>query len=134
MSKFTPLINYENIDHIRNQIKLKKNNNPYMATTLDSIKVLTDYDTFPYPRWFRGVAQSTEPIIAEREAGWRPRHDNCYKLIQPYEDFSTQNYPNHCFEGPCSAVYPCYPEYLQKFADREALNVILNKSCTVQYR
>lgn len=131
-SKFTPDINEQNVQNIRAQIQSKKEANPYLATVNQSAQVITDYDTFPYPRWFRGVPNSDRPIVAEREAGWRPRHDNCYRIEKPYS--SESNYPNHCFEGPCSVVYPCYPKYLQKFSDREALNVMLNNACTIQYR
>lgn len=72
-------INYHNINNIQEQIKNKKNPNPYFATTKQAKGVITDHDTFPYPRYFRGKPSSSVPIIAEREAGWRPRHDDAYK-------------------------------------------------------
>ena len=131
MTRLTPFVNEKNINNVRKQIADKASYNPYYATVQQASEVLTDYDTFPYPRWWRGVPESSQPVVAEREAGWRPRHDSCYCITSP------QNpglYPNHCFEAPCSTVFPCYPEYLQKFSDREALNVILNKACIVQYR
>lgn len=131
-SVFTPIINDVNVDNVRQQIALKKGYQPYLATDNQASQVLTDYDTFPYPRWFRGIPESSQPVVAEREAGWRPRHDDCYKVLQPKGP--DRRYPNHCFEAACSTVFPCYPEYLQKFSDREALNVILNKACIVQYR
>ena len=68
-------LNYKNIE---DQIIRKKSFYPYYATTKESRSVITDYDVFPYPRYFRGIAQSNQPIVAEREAGWRPRHDNAY--------------------------------------------------------
>ena len=71
-------INYININNVREQIKRKKQSKPYYATTRQSSAVITDYDTFPYPRYFRGIPQSYSPIVAEREAGWRPRHDDAY--------------------------------------------------------
>ena len=44
---------------------------PYRATG-DTVKLtLTDMDTFPYPRWYRGVRTSNLPTIMEREAGFR---------------------------------------------------------------
>lgn len=131
-SSFTPIIDKSNVHNVREQIALKKSCQPHLATVNDSAQVLTDYDTFPYPRWFRGIPDSSQAIVAEREAGWRPRHDDCYKVLIP-KDKNTR-YPNHCFEGSCSVTYPCYPEYLTKYADREALNVILNKTCISQYR
>lgn len=71
-------INNINLHNIQEQIKRKKMSCPFFATTEDSKSVITDYDTFPYPRYFRGDPKSSFPIVAEREAGWRPRHDNSY--------------------------------------------------------
>lgn len=120
-----------NVDNIRQQISQKKQSAPFYATSTDALGALTDFDTFPYPRWFRGVYTSDKPIIAEREAGWRPRRDNCYAVNSPHAKLP---YPNHCFAGPCSVVFPCYPEYLQKFSDQKELEVILNNACTLEYR
>ena len=128
---FTQNINSSNVNHVREQIAKKSGFLPYLATKKEASNIITDYDVFPYPRYFRGVPTSSVPIVAEREAGWRPRHDDCYKVLQPP---SKINYPNHCYQAACSTTYPCYPEYLAKYADRELLNTILNKACTVQYR
>ena len=128
---FTQNINSSNVNHVREQIAKKSGFLPYLATKKEASNILTDYDVFPYPRYFRGVPTSSVPIVAEREAGWRPRHDDCYKVLQPP---SKINYPNHCYQAACSTVYPCYPEYLTKYADKELLNVILNKACISQYR
>ena len=77
------------------------------------------------------IAGLSEPVIAEREAGWRKRQDSCYKVnAPPIRD----NYPNHCFQSACSTIYPCYPEYMTKYADKEAMDLLLNKSCVTQYR
>jgi hypothetical protein len=119
-SKYTPMINDVNIRNVREQIARKKGYNPYYATTNQSTQVLTDYDTFPYPRYFRGVPTSSAPIVAEREAGWRPRHDNCYKVLEPM--MKERNYPNHCFSAACSTVFPCY------------LENNINKDCIHLYR
>ena len=132
-SRLTPYINDENVANVRAQILRKELSTPYHATVEQAGGVLTDYDTFPYPRWFRGVYYSKDPIVAEREAGWRPRHDNCYKVMIPPND-GIIPYPNHCFESACSTVFPCYPEQLAKYTDKEFLDVMLNKACTVQYR
>ena len=132
-NKLTPIINDLNVENVRKQIALKKAPRPHRATTRQAVQVMTDYDTFPYPRYFRGVPQSTVPIVAEREAGWRPRHDNCYKVLEPIPEIRDP-YPNHCFQSACNTVFPCYPEYMQKFADRKAMDLILNRACIVQYR
>ena len=106
---------------------------PYYATVKEAGEVLTDYDTFPYPRWFRGVYDSPVPIVAEREAGWRPRHDSCYKMEKPCSEVASK-YPNHCMQSACSTVYPCYPQQMSRYADKAALDVELNNACIVQYR
>jgi len=125
---YTELINHENVENVRKQIELSRKG--FIPTSNLAKKIITDYDTTPYPRWFRGDYRNTEPIIAEREAGYRPQENSCYSK----KFISEVKYPNHCFESACSTVYPCYPEYLAKLSDREAMNVLLNKNCITQYR
>jgi hypothetical protein len=129
----TPLINQNNVESVRFMINKKKSSNPYYATVGEAGSVLTDYDHFPYTRNWRGVYDSPVPVVNEREAGWRSRNDSCYDVNIPVSKLQSL-YPNHCFEVPCSTVFPCYPEYLAKYSDRAALNVMLNKACIVQYR
>lgn len=106
MTDITTLINNTNVMNINTQINKKKGFEPYYATIEHSVQVLTDYDVFPYPRWYRGIPTSSEPIVAEREAGWRIRHDDYYHPV--CEPETPIPYPNHCFQGPCSLVLPCY--------------------------
>ncbi len=127
----TNYINHINVKNIRNQIEQKKQSKPYYATEKVGSSVLTDYDSFPYERWFRGDYKSSEPIVAEREAGWRSRHDFCY--VNPPSTIQKEKI-NLCFEAPCSVVYPCYPNILAKFADRDSLNVAINNACVSEYR
>ena len=133
MTDFYDRIRIQNIENVKKQILEKKSYRPMFATVQNTADTITDYDTFPYPRWFRGIPTSSTPVIAEREAGWRIRNDNCYKVLKPMVN-DKNSYPNHCFEGSCSLVVPCYPEHLQNYGDKEALNVTLNKACIVQYR
>lgn len=123
-------INYDNVKNVRSQIVQKKNSEPYFATVNTGSLVLTDYDNFPYNRFWRGEKYSYLPIVAEREAGWRPVNNNCYKDGVRQKAYEV----NNCFETACSTVYPCVPGYLAKYADRDALNVMLNNSCIVEYR
>lgn len=131
---YTPLINDVNVKNVQRQIELAKQPYPYRATIETASDVLTDYDTFPYTRWWRGVPDSYKPMVAEREAGWRPRHDHCYMLQEPPDLSGPTPYPNHCFQSACNTTYPCYPEYLQKLSDKAALESLLNKACIVQFR
>lgn len=128
---FTRQFNNLNVNNIRHQIEQKKESAPFYATLKDGSSVLTDYDHFPYTRYFRGIAESDRPIVAEREAGWRPIYNKCYKVEDPTP--SVENRKN-CFETACSAVYPCYPSYAAKYSDRDAFNVMLNNACIVEYR
>lgn len=98
------IITNNNISKVQSYIAMKKQSTPYYATSEEASNIVTDYDSFPYTRWFRGVYNSERPIIAEREAGWRVRNDSCYDY-KPNKDKS-QN-PDHCFEYPCSTVFPC---------------------------
>lgn len=118
-------INMQNMRNVQYQIELKKyNERPYYATRSDVTQVITDYDEVPYKRWYRGIPEINTLIIAEREAGYRPQIQKVY--------ISSKSEPekiNHCFESACSVVYPCYPEYLKKYSDRDEMNVLLNKTC-----
>ena len=68
-----------NIMNVREQINKKKGLNPYFATGDLVVGVVTDQDVFPYQRMFRGVPESSVPIVYERETGWRDRHDDAYR-------------------------------------------------------
>ena len=104
MSSLTEHITANNVANIRAQIAAKNGTQPYRATVAQTYGTLTDYDVFPYPRWWRGIPQYAYPIVAEREAGWRPRHDSCYQAFSIPE---TTYSPRVCFQAPCSTVYPC---------------------------
>ena len=127
----TQYININNTHYIQSQIQLKKNTNPYYSTKNQVAEVITDYDNFPYQRWFKGVYNSTVPIVAEREAGYRPRYDNCYKFRGNSEPAV---YPNHCFEAPCSTVYPCNPLYLATRGSIGEQNIQVKEKCVIEYR
>lgn len=130
-SPITPFMNDLNVAHIRAQIRAKNSSGPFFATAGNAVQTITDHDTFPYPRYYRGIAGLSDPVIADREAGWRKRHDSCYEVNAPP---IWDNYPNHCFQSACSTVYPCYPEYITKYADKEAMDLLLNRTCVVEYR
>lgn len=77
---------------------------PFYATQEFAQSTLTDMDEFPYKRFYRGVYNSSTPIVFEREAGWRPLHNNCYKQIGNPKNCE---HP-YCWQYPCSTVYPCH--------------------------
>jgi hypothetical protein len=108
---------YNNINNVKHQIELKKNYKPYFATLKIGDDVITDFDTVPYKRWYRGIATSDQPIVAEREAGWRNR-----AIIPNYSKIQ-KTYPSHCFQTACSTVYPCFTKQLQHDTNSGALAV-----------
>lgn len=80
----------------------------FYANNLDVGYTVTDMDHFPYTRFYRGEYQSPEPVIFNREAGYRFVSQRCYDT-QP--EFATP-YPNYCYESACSTIYPCVPGQL----------------------
>lgn len=68
------------MNYLSSMIQLKQQDErPYMSS---GPTIKTDMDTFPYPRFYRGVYNNTNAIIFDREAGWHPREDACY--AKPY--------------------------------------------------
>lgn len=107
MDNLTPLINENNISNVRRQIELKKNYRPFMSTFGDIQGTVTDYDVFPYDRYYRGIPGYSDPVVAERETGFRRREQGCYNLNVP--KCATESlYPHHCYESACSTVFPCF--------------------------
>lgn len=114
---------YSNYNNIQEQIKNKKNHNPHFATTKQAKSVITDYDTFPYPRYFRGKPGSTLPIVAEREAGWRPRHDDAYKT-----KVELKLTPDCVMGSPSTNLLKIYKEELYHCYDNNG-NIIKDYTC-----
>ena len=121
----TSKITDKNIKSVMKQINLKKGYQPYFGTKQDTRSVITDIDHFPYTRFFRGVYHSSEPVVFEREAGWRPTRNSCYEQENCNYELP---YPNHCFENACSTVFPCYTQYVKKNSTK------LNSDCIMRYR
>jgi hypothetical protein len=121
-------LNMGNVRFVRQQIAEKINYAiPYYARVNDTTKAVTDLDHHPYGRYFRGVYYDSEPIVFEREAGFRKWEQPCY---QPNEcQYIEEYYPNHCWEGACSVVFPCDPHYVRKYADKNEMEVMLNRTC-----
>lgn len=119
-----------NLDIVKKQIQQKNSYKPFYS--INSIKsTITDMDHFPYQRFFRGSYLSDNPIVFEREAGYRILKNNCYKFDKETEVIP---YPNHCFQMPCSTEIPCYPQLNDRIANRDSVLLESNRSCIVQYR
>lgn len=94
----------DNREYIQHVMREKNNyNNPFYATKQTLAPVLIDQDHFPYKRYFRGVYYEDKPVIFEREAGWRPLDNNCYKQINIVDPKKH----NFCWQNACSTILPC---------------------------
>lgn len=118
-------VNQDNIRRIKREIYKKLGYRPYHATEKTTMSVVTDMDHFPYTRFFRGIYDDPYPRVFDREAGYRFPQNQCYN---PAICDTTNSYPHHCFQAACSTVYPCYPEYLIKDADKKVLDLELNRA------
>jgi hypothetical protein len=58
--------------HLELQIKKKLDyNTPYYGKLGEVLYAETDFDNFPYNRFFRGVFNNPNPVIYDRKAGYR---------------------------------------------------------------
>ena len=122
-------INEANHNFVQSLIQNKKNFIPYYSS---GPSVLTDMDVFPYTRFYRNNPASDHISIFEREAGWKPVKNKCYDdpVVKPEKDL----YPNHCFQSAPSVTYPCYPETMRKYSDKDALQIQLLRKGINEYR
>ncbi len=96
-------INNNNEFHVNRIIKAKMNcNTPYYTTDQQMNLVINDMDHFPYKRFYRSQTEP-EPVALEREAGFRPRRELCYRQMF---DVKVKK-PSFCWEFPCSTFKPC---------------------------
>ena len=65
----------KNVEFVQSQIKRKNQSTPYYSTEDIVQNSINDLDHFPYNRFYRGIAESEYPVVFEREAGYRQRHD-----------------------------------------------------------
>jgi hypothetical protein len=113
-TSYTTWATDSNVRAIQLQIAQKQNRSmPYYATQETTGIVLTDYDTFPYPRFFRGVYNDSRPNVIEREAGWRVRQDPCYR---DQRDPVLKPHPM-CWQPPCTTIFPCKAKHEQPTCD-----------------
>jgi hypothetical protein len=114
--------NMLNILNIKNLIQAKKYSDPIDVTENNGKAVYTPYNVFPYNGWFKGNYLCSEPLVAEREAG--------YRKIKKYNSTEKLENINHnvCFQGPCSLVKPCIPEKINE-RDKLELNISLKPYC-----
>jgi hypothetical protein len=115
----TEILNSTNINAVRGLIAKKQSDKPLFVS---STSVITDMDHHPYTRWYRGVYYYPNPIVMEREAGWRTINNSCY---EPHQPFQPEPEPNSCFQSACTTVYPC-------FGEENKTNRRINEMCIVK--
>lgn len=100
-------------------------------TPVTNSHVMTDNDSFPYTRAWRGIHDSEEPIFWGRRAGWRPQQVQAYnKTDCGYTTVSPRT--DYCWQIPCSTVLPCHRKnYLCDSYDR---NLLINTIPLNEYR
>jgi len=125
------VLSEQGTDHINFLIKRKMDSEPFLCNKNIVKNIVTDIDHQPYTRYFRGVYHSSEPKIFEREAGWRPRNDDCYNINYIIED---EQDIGHCFETACSTKFPCFTKFQAKYNDKNKLDEIIHSNCSVEYR
>lgn len=122
-------ITLTNVQNVRQMILEKEClDKPFIPTIQNVTGIITDQDHFPYTRWFRGRYYCDKPIVAEREAGYRTRHDYCYETNKCCT--SIHNKPEICFQSPCSVVFPCNP----CINNPQKIGLYSNTSCINLYR
>lgn len=91
---------------IAQQILMKQQQSrPYYATRAMSESILTPYDHFPYKYFYRGDPYAPNPVVMEREAGYRPLNNECYRVQTDPQHYQHSS----CWATPCSTVFPCCP-------------------------
>ena len=100
------------MDPIQMQIrKLQNLNVPYYPTTSTVKSVHTPVNHFPYTRFYQGDYRKKYVDIFDREAGWSPQNNDCYKNILRQ---TTSFPPDYCFQAPASIIYPCHRDNLEQ--------------------
>lgn len=75
------------------------------GTGAEALRSMTEYDSFPYRRWFRGEPRSPLPVVHPRIAGWYPRQDAAYDpRVRAWNEYD--QYPRHCFQAACTTRLP----------------------------
>ncbi|MDC3332842.1 hypothetical protein OAV62_01230 [bacterium] len=99
-------ISQNNRNMIQFQINQKTQYNvPFYATQDIVESTMSPFDHFPYKYFWRGEAQNPNPVIMEREAGYRPLHNRCYKQL----GIPKKGNHSRCWSYPCNTVSPCCP-------------------------
>lgn len=120
------------MNNINYMIRLKKMNDPYLATDRHSSTVVSEIDHFPYAHFFRGNYKSPKPIIMDREAGI-VRYCKKTNINKPRVKPEQDNKPNLCFQNACTTIKPCYSNMSRRHSQEGQLNDNINNQCNIKY-
>jgi len=102
-------------------------NTPYYGKRGDVVHSQTDFDNFPYNRFFVSRYDSPTASVYERKAGYRVLNNAAYKCHEKTQGCPTT--PDMCFAAAASTVYPCNPTYFYEYASNESRDKALNRKC-----
>lgn len=109
---------------LRLQIQRKLDySTPYYGRLGDVVRSETDFDNFPYNRFYRSVYNSPYPAVYSRKAGYRVLENEKYKCPTGTDVYN----PDLCFMPAATTTYPCYPAYFYEYANEIARNNALNR-------
>jgi hypothetical protein len=94
--------------NLKKNITLKNACTPYFTSADTIMSSITDYDTFPYPRWYKGVYNSQTPIIDKRQAGYHAMDYKKTLFSNTITCCTNQETPTIEFQIPCSTILPSY--------------------------
>lgn len=117
------------MENIFDLMKQKMKPKPFFATNNMVKTIITDMDHHPYTRWYRGRYYLDNPVIMDREAGFRKINNSCYQLIIPKEK---EIDPEHCWEFPCTTISRCVPKF-SRYSDQEVIQSYINRNMPIQY-
>ena len=102
----------EKLGYLKNQ--LNNFNVPYYATGETIKQFPSDFNQFPYPRFFRGIVKSDYPVILDREPGYSKVYST---KSYDYKEGLNDKAANYFFQIPCSTVLP--PQNEKTWSNRE---------------
>ena len=111
----TPYINKQNVETVQDLIKQKNNGLPFTVSNQATADIKTDIDSWPYNRYYRGIPSFSNPVIMEREAGFRQLDNNCYK---PITVLKPRIEPDITFTPPCTTILPSHKDIYSQFEMR----------------
>ena len=115
--KINERINEHSAEFIKQMIMRKNSSEPMTVSNTAVQNVITDMDqdSVRYNRRFRGVYTSSEPVIFEREAGWREPNNSCYKV---QKCFGKSIEPDIVFSVPCTTILPNHADIYSQYQFR----------------